>query len=54
MRFRYVRTYNLSEVWDYWQNKADGTHNRPENGNGAWVALCAHSTYTETDTDIHQ
>jgi hypothetical protein len=24
MRFCYVRYYTLSQVWDYWQNKADG------------------------------
>jgi hypothetical protein len=24
MRFHYVRYCTLSEVWDYWQNKADG------------------------------
>jgi hypothetical protein len=25
-----------------------GTHNRPENGRGAWVALCAHPTHADT------
>jgi len=26
-----------------------GTHNRPENGRGAWVALCAHPTHADTE-----
>jgi hypothetical protein len=29
MRFRHVRYCTLSEVWDYWRNKADG--------NAEWV-----------------
>jgi hypothetical protein len=28
-----------------------GTHNRSENGRGAWVALCVHLTHTDTDID---
>jgi hypothetical protein len=30
--------------------KQMGTHNSSENGSGAWVALCAHPTLTNTDT----
>jgi hypothetical protein len=26
-----------------------GTYNRPENGRGAWVALCTHPTHSDTD-----
>jgi hypothetical protein len=31
--------------------KQMGTHNRSENGRGAWVVVCAHPSYTDTDTD---
>jgi hypothetical protein len=31
-------------------NKADGTHNKSENGRGAWVTLCGHPSHTDTDT----
>jgi hypothetical protein len=30
--------------------KQTRTHNRSENGRGAWVASCAHPTHTDTDT----
>jgi hypothetical protein len=33
------------------RKKHIGTHKRPENGRGAWVALCAHPTHTDTDSD---
>jgi hypothetical protein len=39
------------KVRDYWRNKADGTPNTSENGCDAWVALCAHPTHTDSDTD---
>jgi hypothetical protein len=51
MRFRYVNTF-FKDVRNYWRNKALGTHNRSENGRGAWVALCTHLTYTDTDGHI--
>jgi hypothetical protein len=47
--FRYVRYCTLSEVWDYWKNKADRIHNRSENGCGAWVTLCANPTHIDTN-----
>jgi hypothetical protein len=31
--------------------KQMGTHNRSENGRGAWVVVCTHPSYTDTDTD---
>jgi hypothetical protein len=27
------------------------THNRSEEGRGSWVALCPHTTHTDTDTE---
>jgi hypothetical protein len=42
----------FAEVRDYWRNKAGGNKQRSENGRGAWVALCANATYTNTNTDI--
>jgi hypothetical protein len=35
----------------YFVREQIGTQNRLENGRGAWVALCAHPTYTDIDTD---
>jgi hypothetical protein len=29
-----------------------GTHNRSENGCGAWVALCAHRTHIDADSSL--
>jgi hypothetical protein len=26
-----------------------GMHNRSENGSGAWVSLCGHTTHTDTE-----
>jgi hypothetical protein len=40
----------MSEVRDYWRNKADGMHSRSEKGCGARVALFAHPTHIDNDT----
>jgi hypothetical protein len=50
MRFRCVRYCSLSEVRDYWRNKAEVMHSRSEGGRGVWVALCAHLPHNDTDT----
>jgi hypothetical protein len=47
MRLLYVTYCTLSEVRDYWRNKAGAV----ANGRGAWVALCAHPAHTDADTD---
>jgi hypothetical protein len=52
MRFHYVRYCTLSQVRNYRWNKADGMHNRLENGHGARVTLCANPTHTATDTEV--
>jgi hypothetical protein len=51
MKFYHMIYCTVWKVRDYWRNKADGTPNTSENGRGTWVALCAHPTYTDSDTD---
>jgi hypothetical protein len=43
------KTLYISEVRDYWRNKADGTRNRLESGRSAWVAI--RQTHTDSDTE---
>jgi hypothetical protein len=35
------------------EKKEMGIHNKSENGRGAWVALYAHPTHTDTDINKH-
>jgi hypothetical protein len=53
MRFLYVTYCTSTEVRTTGGIKQVEMHNRSENGRGACVALCAHPTHADSDTEIN-
>jgi hypothetical protein len=43
-----LKTYR-NFYYDTGRTRHMGKHSRSENGSGAWVALCAHLSHTDTD-----